>query len=431
MSTKKPRFRPSESGWYASAENVLREQREILSSERRGFINHSMQLASSSSRQSAPNMLAVADGTGAFTRYQGSQRKADCFGFDNIGAFALAVKKASNPEPGAEALALHTRLQNAALSTYGSEGVGADGGFAIPPVFRDAVMQKVLGETELFGMCDVVPTASASVVIPKDEATPWGTSGIRGYWEGEAKSMPQSKPALEQSTIKLHKVQALVPMTDELIEDAPALSSWLTTKASEVIGFKLSDAIINGTGAGQPLGILNSGHKVSVSKESSQIADTIHGLNLIKMWSRMPAGWRRNGVWLVHPDAEPELARAGLQIKSADGATAVGGALIYMPQGSLSDSPYATLFGRPVIPTHACQALGDSGDIIFADLKQYAAFVRTPGLKTETSIHIWFDQGITAFRFSMRVGGQPWWSTPISSRNGSTTQSAFVTLEAR
>ncbi len=47
------------------------------------------------------------------------------------------------------------------------------------------------------------------------------------------------------------------------------------------------------------------------------------------------------------------------------------------------------------------------------------------------SMHLWFDQGATAFRWTFRIGGQPWLSAPISRKNGSNTLSHFVALQTR
>lgn len=365
------------------------------------------------------------------TRYQGSVAKSGRWGFSDFGTFAQAVRLASGRDPGARAIKMIETLCNAALTTYGNEGVGADGAFAIPPAFRDNIMNKIMGVEALMHRCDVSPTANSSVVFPKDETTPWGSAGIQAYWDGEAAAMTQKKPSLEVSTHKLHKVTALVPMTNELLEDAPAMATWLEARVAQVFTFKVSDGIVNGTGAGQPLGILNAGATVSQAAEASQVADTIHGKNLVKMWCRMPAAWRKQAVWLIHPDVEPELQSAGLQINNAAGTLAVGGSLAYLAPGGLSETPYASLFGRPVIPFEGCQQLGDVGDIIFASLPQYGIFLHSPGFKAESSMHLWFDQDVTAFRFSMRLSGQPWWSSPIPNRNGGGTQSAFVTLAAR
>lgn len=347
------------------------------------------------------------------------------WGWNNFGDFASAVKSATAGRD------VDSRLQNATLSTYGSEGVGADGGFAVPPEFRAEILKKVTAEDSLLGRCDQVQTGSYSITVPKDEATPWGTAGIQGYWDGEAAAGTQKKPALENTTIRVHKLTALVPVTEELLEDAPALGSYVQGKAGDVLDFKVTDAIVNGSGAGQPLGILNAGCTVSQAAESSQVAGTIHGLNLIKMWARMPARWRSSAIWLTHPDVEPQLMQAGLQVGPAAAGSATGGQLVWTPPGGISGSPFASLFGRPIIPTQACQAVGTVGDIIFAAMPQYAAIMKAGGLRSDSSIHLWFDQGVTAFRFVLRMGGQPWWSTSIAAKNGSTTYSPFVTLAAR
>jgi HK97 family phage major capsid protein len=394
----------------------------------------SAKLTASAGRKAAPNKVENTNGRGKDddfvegkdirvnrqTAAQGAR-----WGWQGFGDFAYAVKNV------ALGRSVDDRLTNASLTTYGSEGVGPDGGFAVPPEFRATILQKVMGDESILSRCDQVQTSGYSITVPKDETTPWGTAGIQGYWDGEAATMTQKKPALETSTVKVHKLTSLVPVTDELLEDAPALGSYVQSRAATVLDFKVTDAIINGTGAGMPLGILASPCKVQQGKESSQVADTVHGLNLVKMWARMPANWRSSAVWLIHPDVEPHLMSAGLQVGPAAAGSATGGTLIYMPPGGVSQSPYASLFGRPVIPVQACQAIGDAGDIIFANLQQYAAVLKAGGLKTDSSIHLWFDQGTTAFRFVLRMGGQPWWSAAISAKNGSTTYGPFVTLEAR
>lgn len=352
------------------------------------------------------------------------------WGWRNPGEYLAAVRDAFTPGSNQRIIKAQDRLRNAA-TTYGSEGVGPDGGYAVPPDFREKVLQKIAGPDSLLSMCDQIPTNNSSIIFPKDESPPWASTGVQAYWTGEAQQMTQSKPVLEKSTIGAEKVTALVPVTDELLEDAPALGKFVSSKAGEVIDFKVTDAIINGTGAGMPLGVLNSGCLITVSKETSQIVATIHGLNLVKMWARMPSAWRSSAVWLVHPDAEPQLMQAGLQIGPAAAGSATGGQLVWLPANTVADQPYATLFGRPVIPTQACQALGTKGDIIFASLGQYAALVKNPGLRSDSSIHLFFDYGITAFRFTLRMGGQPWWSSTLAAKNGSTTYSPFVTLETR
>ena len=70
-------------------------------------------------------------------------------------------------------------------------------------------------------------------------------------------------------------------------------------------------------------------------------------------------------------------------------------------------------------------ASGIDGDAIAATL------TKAGGVRTDTSIHLYFDQDVTAFRWVFRINGQPMWGSTISPQNGSNTMSWAVVLDAR
>jgi HK97 family phage major capsid protein len=104
---------------------------------------------------------------------------------------------------------------------------------------------------------------------------------------------------------------------------------------------------------------------------------------------------------------------------------------VYLPSGGLSATPYATLLGRPVVPSEVAQQLGYEGDLILVDFSQYLTVAKAGGLRSDISIHLWFDYDVTAFRFIMRLGGQCWWTSPIKRAHGTNTLSCCVTLADR
>lgn len=323
------------------------------------------------------------------------------------------------------------RLVMNAPSTYSSEGVGADGGFAVPPEWRTEIWKKVAAEDSLFARTDQRPTSRNTMSFPADETTPWDASGgIQAYFESEGELFTQSKISLKTKTITLNKLTALVPVTEELLEDAPALDSYIRSKVAEKFDFKLNLKMVQGTGAGEPLGILNAASLVSVAKETSQAADTIVAENVMNMWSRLYAPLRNGAVWLINQDIEPQLWGMTLKVKDASG-TVVGGTPIYMPPGGLSGSPYATLFNRPIIPTQACKTLGDKGDIILTNLQEYQTLYKVGGIRSDVSIHLWFDYNVAAYRFILRIAGQPKWASYITPRDGASYPSWAVTLDER
>lgn len=341
-------------------------------------------------------------------------------GFSNFGEFARTVRMSGGGQ-------VDNRLQvlNAA-STSGSEGVGADGGFAVPPEFRRDIWTKVMGEESLISRADQLTTGGNAMTIPADETTPWQSSGgVQCAWENELATLSQSKPSLTMKNIRLNKLTALVPVSEELLEDAPGLDSYLRAKAPSKMQAKLNTAVVRGTGVGQPLGIINAPSLITVTAESGQAADTVLYKNIVNMWSRMYAPCRRNAVWLINQDIEPQLD----MMEFSPGSTAP--VPVYLPAGGASAQPYATLKGRPVIPVEACSTLGDKGDILLVDMSQYMALTKGQDIRTDVSMHLYFDQAALAYRFIFRVAGQPWWGSSVTPENGNLTRSWAVALEAR
>lgn len=345
-------------------------------------------------------------------------------GFRHLGEFAACARAAAMNNEGA---------RNRLMAVIGmNEGIGEDGGFLVPTEFRDAIMKLVEGENSLLSMCDTSTTARNSVTQNVDKTTPWGTAGINVYWEGEGQSTTASGAKFEQNTLRLNKLFARVDVTDELLDDAPQLDSYLRVKAPEVMTSVLNLAVVQGNGVGKPLGFMNSGALVTIAAETSQPADTIMHRNLVNMMGRMYSGSWPRSTWLMHQDVWAKLPLMSFRDVGAYPSTVGDTAYpIYVPPGGLSASPYGTLLGRPIMVLEAMETIGDLGDIALVDLSQYRVVTKTGGARVDTSIHLKFDTDETVFRFIFRIAGAPWWSSTISPRDGSNTRSPFVTLASR
>ena len=261
----------------------------------------------------------------------------------------------------------------------------------------------------------------------KSRATGSRWRGVQGYWLAEAGAKTASHPTLRQMELKLKKMAALCYATDESLQDAPALEGLIRLAFSEEFAFMLDDAIFEGNGVGQPLGIMNSPALVTVAAEVGQPANTILFENIVNMYSRGYGRSRPNMVWLINQDIEPQLFAMSL-------AVGVGGIPVYLPANGLAGSPYGSLLGRPVIPIEYASTLGTTGDIMLADLSQYLRIDKSGaggGIQAATSIHVKFLYDETAFRFVYRVGGQPMWNLPLTPFKGANTLSPYVVLATR
>jgi HK97 family phage major capsid protein len=348
-------------------------------------------------------------------------------GFQAFGQFLGAVRQAVvRPTAVDERLSLSA----AAASTYSNESVGADGGFLVPPQYASEIMSVIDGGESLFNRVRQIPVAGNTFMLPVSEETAHGTSGVQSYWDAEAATIGQTKPVFQNREIKLNRLTALVPVTEEALEDANALGAWVQMMAGERMAFKVSDAILNGNGVGMPLGILNAPALVTVAKETSQPASTVYAENVLKMYSRMPAKNRMRAVWVINQDVEPLLPQMSIKVKNVAGSENVGGMPVYMPPGGLTGQQYGTLLGRPIVMTESSPALSAAGDVVLADFQEYLAITKG-AVRADQSMHFWFDQNLRAFRFILRVGGMPWLSAPMARKNGSNTLSHFVALGAR
>ena len=337
-------------------------------------------------------------------------------GFRSFGEFAQAVQSGSVPGNRPD-----QRLA-AAPGVAGNEGTGADGGFAVPPEFSREIFRLSLGEDSLIPMTDNTNVGGNSMVFPKDETTPWGTDGIRAYWQAEATQANATKPKLGTTALRLHKLMGLVPLTDELLADTNALDSYLPSKVGDSIRWKSNEAILLGTGAGQPQGLLNSGAAIAVAKESNQAAATVTIQNLANMLARLMPGSLTDAVWMIHPSVIPQLFQLTL-----------GNYPIFLPIGGVQGQAGSgfTLFGRPVIISQHASPLGTAGDISLLDMSYYRTITKAGGIETATSMHLYFDADATAFRATFRLDGQSKISNPVSPAKGAATLSPFVQLATR
>lgn len=354
-------------------------------------------------------------------------------GFASAGDFFKSVKSAALVAAGYGGT-IDQRLapQAAAPGVTMNETNGPDGGFAIPPEFSEEIWRiSIEGDSSLLPLTSNTEISTNSMAFPKDEKAPWDPSGAQAYWKGEASQATQTKPTLGIDMLRLKELMVLIPVTNELLEDAPALGGYLTGLASDRIQWKTNEAILFGTGGQQPMGCMNANAgalivqpKWTTSGTNSLASGTaLIQQNISQLRARLKTGELKNAVWIGNPDILPSL----------EGMT-VGTFPIFLPPGTgLHGSFDGTLNGRPLILSEHANTLGSQGDLSLLSLKGYRTITKAGGIETATSMHLYFDANATAFRFIFRLDGQPITQAPIPapSGKGSQTRSYFITLAAR
>lgn len=333
-------------------------------------------------------------------------------GFKTAGDFFMAVKRS----------AMTGNVDQKLQASIAYEKNGEDGGFLVPDEINMDIQKKLESSESLLGRTREFRTGGNNLAINIDEDQPWN-GGVRAYWIEEGGTYTATKPKFRQAQWRLHKLGALVQPTDELLEDATGLESYIRTLAPEAIMHAINSAIISGNGAGKPSGLLASTMRYTVAKENMQTADTINSKNVLKMYARMLPAALAGAVWLVNAGCIEQL----LMLKDDN-----DNYICLAPGSQMNQSPYTTLLGKPVLPMlGAMPALGDEGDIIFVNLQYYWSLLKSTGVKQAVSTHLYFDRDITAFKFTMRIDGKVPFLSPVATENGNFQMSPIVTLEAR
>ena len=306
-----------------------------------------------------------------------------------------------------------------------SEGEGGLGGFLVPTQFVANLMMVALEESIVRSRAFILPMASDTARIPAVRDTSHATSvfgGVQMYWSAESGSLTESNPTFRTVGLTAKKLHGYTTVTNELLLDsAIGLEALLTEMFGKAIIFFEDVAFISGTGAGQPLGLLNAPGVVSVAKETGQAASTIVAENLDKMYSRMLPSSLNRAIWIAHNDCFPQLAAMARNVGT-------GGSAVWV--SNMVGGPPSSIYGRPVIYTEKCASVGTTGDIYFVDWSYYILAQRL-GVTMAASPHVRFTNDETVFRFVERLDGQPWVDSPITPRNGTNTLSPYVKLDAR
>lgn len=341
------------------------------------------------------------------------------YGFHDMAEFAMAVKQAT--PGGGNMVSVDQRLVGAGPTNVQTAN-GTDDGFMVPPMFRDGIWELVFDMEDIPSWVDGEPTSAREVKLLADESTPWGAGGIEVRWRSEGTQMTGSKaPPPAPRSVPLEPLYAFVTADEDLLEDAPRLANRLTNKAAIAINWKIGDSIIYGDGVQKPLGWMKSPAKIAVAKKAGQAAKTIIVENVLDMYTRLLTQPGDSPFWMANRDIVPQLV-----------TMTIGDTPMWTPPvAGLKEAPGGFLLGLPIRWSEHAETLGTEGDLQLLSPKGYYMPKKASGIRFDTSIHLYFDYGLQAFRWTFRLGGQPHLSKPVQPAKGDTSKSHFVTLATR
>ena len=328
----------------------------------------------------------------------------------------------------------HSEKLDKWVASYKAAGSGLEagddalGGFLLAPMFSTQFLSDQLEQSVVRPGATIVRGDARSVQFPMIDGRDHSSGKLFGnmdaYWEAENATLTASRPAFEKTELVKKKLTVLVHVSAEMQRWSPIMTgSMLAPMMSQVVSWKEDNAFINGSGAGDPLGLLNCGATESQAAETGQTAATIVYDNVLNMRSKLWVLNRGSVVWLANPDIIPQLAKMSLTIGT-------GGAAAYSPANVVAGQAFDSLMGFPIRYTEKCSALGTVGDLILTDLSAYTIFDDSAGPEFATSAHIKFLEAQESLRMLKFVDGQCRVRSAFSPDNGN-DKSPIVTLATR
>lgn len=292
------------------------------------------------------------------------------------------------------------------------------GGFMVPPQLRDTIMRIEPEEALVRPRATVIPAGSppdAGVTIPALDQTGSNHNmygGVEVKWIGEGEEKPETDAKLREIMLTPHEVAGFVTVTDKLLRNWQAASSFVEGLLRGAVYGAEEYAFLRGSGVHQPLGAINAGAMKFINRAT---ANHVTYADLINMVARFLMRGGVSPVWSMPQSSLLDIATM----------TDPEGRYIWQP--SAVGGFAGTLLGYPVRWNNRAPALGAKGDITLIDWSQYL-IKDGSGPFVAASEHVKFTSNKTVIKIFWNVDGAPWLTAPLIEENGYEV-SPFVGLD--
>lgn len=291
----------------------------------------------------------------------------------------------------------------------------ATGGALVPEQFRSDLLRLGLQPSSIRPRTFQIPMTTSRLGIPKIRDTSHASTvfgGVRAYWTKPGTAITESQPSFERVWLEANGLKLLTDIENEVLADSlPSVEAILVNLWREAIPWYEEQAFLHGEGTGEPLGVLESGALIAVTRAG---ANAIAVADLAKMEARLLPGSSGRAVYMGSP-------------KTLESLYPLNNGSVQYFHADLSQPIPRTLNGRPFIVNEHLPNLGTQGDLLLVDWFYYLLGDRQ-SLSIDASPHAKFENDMTVFRGVERLDGQPWLDAPLTPANGGDTLSPFVTI---
>lgn len=285
-----------------------------------------------------------------------------------------------------------------------TEGVDTAGGFLAPDQIMLEVIKKQATMAVIRSLARVVNTSRDVIKLPRVNYSTDDlyTSGVRLTWTGETPSSSTAHRVTDQVigqiAIPVHTAMASQLVSNDLLEDAAYDVMGMSSELfGEAYALGEEDTFWDGTGAGQPTGIITEPDGNGPTSVASGSASTLTAGGLIDLFYAVPAQYRIASTFAMNS------ATMKVVEKLVDGQ---GRYLVSsLVNGSLASPAAETIKGKRVAIAEFAPDVGtNTYPIVFGDWKGYFVVDRV-GLSIKRDDSLYSETNYTLLLARKRVGG--------------------------
>lgn len=265
-----------------------------------------------------------------------------------------------------------------------SVGTTTAGGFTVPSRMVESLVESQLLASGVRRAAQVFTTSHGGPL-----AVPVATGATTASIVAEGGLIGESDPTFAQVALASYKYALLIDASNELLADAEAdLAAYIGREAGRAIGAGVGNHFANGTGSGQPLGVVHASSPYTVSTAPTGNVTAFSAAAISQFAKALPAAYRPRATWIMNPDDYVSLAALGT-----------------FP--SLHD-PVPSMFGSPVLIDAALPAPAASAkSLVYGSMQQAYVIRELARVQFAESAGQAFANDQTRFRIQMRLDGRP------------------------
>jgi HK97 family phage major capsid protein len=238
----------------------------------------------------------------------------------------------------------------------------------------------------------IMPCETGNLTFPslvQSDSNEFG--GMSWTWTTEAAEKGETEPTFSQLEIPTYELSGYTEVSERaLSRSAISIEALLMMLVKAGMRFTVDNAVMNGNGTTQPLGIVNTAGIRTVARQTS---GTVGDRDLVNLKHAVKAAHRGGARYILEDDVEEVLEEA----------TDTFGRPLF--RASTANGAYDRLVGYPYHVSENSPELGQTGDVMFGNPKWYILAMEEE-VTIAKSTHYRFRNNVVAFKFFTVVGGR-------------------------